>query len=307
MSEGKLKRKSWSRQMAGCLTIGLGYCLANSHRFVVIALAAPLYTVHILLSNEYKRYRKTQNSLPSKGALSLPSFVKVRLTTYHQFLQYLFKKTRIAPTILGLEKWESTQLDSKNGNSIPIVLLGCHQGVVDWMFQAIPVYGGRRFTVITAPAFAQNVTTFMTQARKSPYHDFFVQGDSSPFLLRKALQCGDVVGFLIDNNPQEDGTLVEFSPGLAVPVPMKLLLWAQKQGAHFFTVHWTDAHCNFLQLTELKSNQVIWDEKKWESKLSHFMRECVARAPQLWNWGYPKISDNQQVIIPRHRRASGKT
>jgi lauroyl/myristoyl acyltransferase len=164
----------------------------------------------------------------------------------------------------------------------PVLLLGWHQGPVELLHE-IPARSasGRPFFVMTASAFAPALAEWMARKRQRGGVRVVRPGEANA--LRDWARDGGVLAIMVDQVPGEpEEWLALFGGTVKLPWPGRLIAWVSGKNPEVLAVS-----------TRLEKDGIVFrydtiPSRSVKETMKNLMEEALSRAPEQYNWSYPK-------------------
>lgn len=189
----------------------------------------------------------------------------------------------------------------------PVVLLGLHAGPWELSHRIPAAPSNRPFAILTAPAFAPALTSYMAAGRERDGKRILWVGAgaggggerSLESGLRSLLDSRGVLAVMSDQHPGPPETCeyLELWGRIRAPYPGRLLRFLSARGCAFVPVSARLARDGDVSKSESGTGKYeavltfhgTWDEAGPE-RVRAFLEAAISGAPDQWNWSYPKIS-----------------
>lgn len=268
------------------------------------ALLAPALAFYPRLRRRHsERLRACFSASPFAGALGLDAYYRMRLAMLLAGLRAHGRAVTAAFTHTRVEGEAAYARALASGR--PVVLLGLHAGPWELLHRLPPAPAGRPFAILTAPAFAPALTSYMAEGRERDGKSVvWVGGDGERGLesgLRSLLESRGVLAMMADQvpGPADACEYLELWGRIRSPYPGRLLRFLGSRGCIFVPVSVRQAGDAAMAAGGGGSARgpggVIltfhgtWDEAGPE-RVRGFLEEAISRAPDQWNWSYPKVA-----------------
>jgi lauroyl/myristoyl acyltransferase len=252
------------------------------------------------------RLKNCFSALSFQNSIDVKSYYQMRLKLLLTGIHYHGQS--MDPSLLditGLEHYRKA-LDSGR----PVALLGFHSGVLELLHRIPEKPAGKPFLILTAPAFAPALTTFMAKGRIKDGKEIIWNRTNQPMEshlghpfytgLRLLVKQKGVLAMMVDQHPepQKNSKPLILWGRIVVPYPVRLLKFLINQDFIFVPV------TTILQSTGKSSftYHPIWDFGKEQNsqkqphpgtdihaRLQKFLENEICTKPDQWNWSYPKI------------------
>lgn len=167
-----------------------------------------------------------------------------------------------------------------------MALIGLHIGLVELLHRFPEAPDGRPFRILTAPAFSDPLTRFLSQGRERDGKTV-LSNRSLAGGLRSLAEASGILAFTADQVPGPPDAELRLWGRIRVPWPARLLAFLQSRGFRLVPVSTRlapDGRSDFRY-------HAPWDPAMpLEESLRGFLEEAIAAAPDQWNWSYPGYS-----------------
>lgn len=200
----------------------------------------------------------------------------------------------------------------------PILLLGLHQGVLEYLHKIPAKPANRPFYILTAPAFAPSLSQFMASGRSLDGKQIIwdrnlsvtdsaqekeKSGLSFSNGIREIIKHKGVLAMMADQIRTTGNELLKIGEAentirlfnmIEIPSSIQLLKYLVEKDFLILPVStflMSDGISKFTfnpawNLTEIKNTENL--ESEIRSKLKIFLEAAISSAPEQWNWSYPK-------------------
>ncbi len=176
--------------------------------------------------------------------------------------------------------------DAALSSGKPVLLLGWHQGPIELLHRIPAVrraaHGIQPFFVMTASAFAPALAAWMARRRQSDGVAVIRPGETAA--LRGWTRDKGILALMIDQAPGEPEEWLSL-PGASVKIPWpgRLIDWATSHDPEILCVS-----------TRLDKGVVMFrydpiPAAALKETIARIMDEALRRAPEQYNWSYPKV------------------
>ncbi len=247
----------------------------------ILSLLLPCY--FLLRSSHIKKVSlQLKKCFP---ALTIRSYYHRRLYLYLMNIQ-LHGRPLNKSKIQFLQKENYDQALTQNR---PIILLGLHAGLFEFLHKAPAKPLNKDFYILTAKAFADPLSTYMRNGREIEGKKI-LWNTGETWRLRKVLRTNSILALMIDQFPSQSNENLKLWNCLSLPCSTHLLQLCLQYKALLIPIStYLDPqnqpilkfHSAF-SLADASSESLI-------KFMQAFLEEAIAKAPLDWNWSYPKL------------------
>ena len=268
-----------------------------------LGLLLPVYPW--IRSKHTRRLRACFAASPFANQLNLRSYYSTRLGLLLAGLrQHGRSITAESVAVSGIEHYREAL-----GSGRPVALIGLHTGVLELLHRIPENPFDRPFLILTAPAFAPALTTFLTEGRQRDGKVIIWNGHPPTGApaetglaagLRRVVKTKGILAMMADQNPLQtpDQDYLTLWGMIDVAFPRRLLDFLSERDFQFVPVSTQlnpDGHSSYRFHPAWKTSVTssgrpqFMDQTSLHSQLREFLEAGIAAAPEQWNWSYPKI------------------
>lgn len=243
------------------------------------------------------RLRACFAASPFADRLDVPGYYAARLRLLLEGLRAHGRDAAPGTKVEGMEHYLEALAEGR-----PVALVGLHAGPLEELHRIPPAPEGRPFRILTVPAFSPPLTAFMARGRRSAGKEILWIGSRGPQRskagqrpeaerrleagLRRIIAGNGVLALMADQHPgqPEACEYLALWDRVRVPYPGRLLRFLTKAGFLFVPVsvrRGTDGSSAFRFHPATREAS--------PASIRAFLEEAISRAPEQWNWSYPKI------------------